>query len=64
MQSRPNVEDASAKPVPGAAQTSGAAVSLAPEWKKPLLSIYGDVRQLTMGASPTTGESGNPAFRT
>lgn len=34
-------------------------------WTKPVLTVYGDVRELTMGSSPATGESGNPLnFRT
>ena len=31
-----------------------------PFWTKPVLTAYGDLRQLTMGTSPATGESGNP----
>lgn len=29
-------------------------------WIKPVLSVYGDVRQLTMGPTPGVGESGGP----
>lgn len=36
-----------------------------PSWQKPVLTVHGDVRELTMGPSPNTGESGNPLnFRT
>ena len=36
------------------------AASRSPVWTKPVLSSYGDVRQLTMGPTPGTGESGSP----
>jgi hypothetical protein len=29
-------------------------------WTKPSLAVYGDLRELTMGPSPDTGESGQP----
>lgn len=29
-------------------------------WTKPVLSVYGDVRRLTMGPTPNVGESGSP----
>jgi hypothetical protein len=32
-------------------------------WTRPTLTVYGDLRQLTMGPSPALGESGNPALR-
>lgn len=36
-----------------------------PPWQKPELRVYGDVRELTMGTSPATGESQFPGqFRT
>ena len=28
-------------------------------WVRPKLTVYGDLRRLTMGPSPGTGESGN-----
>ena len=31
-------------------------------WTKPVLTVYGDVRQLTMGPTPGTGESGQPTI--
>jgi len=31
-----------------------------PVWEKPRLVVFGDLRQLTMGPSLGTGESGNP----
>lgn len=34
-------------------------------WEKPVLRVYGDIRELTMGTSPATGESQLPLqFRT
>lgn len=32
-------------------------------YQRPRLVRYGDIRTATLGASPTTGESGNPTFR-
>lgn len=29
-------------------------------WETPKLTAYGDVRELTMGPTPLSGESGNP----
>ncbi len=31
-----------------------------PVWTRPALTVYGDVRELTLGPSPGMGESGNP----
>lgn len=48
------------------AERAEAEVRLAPpSWQKPVLTVHGDVRELTMGPSPNSGESGNPlTFRT
>jgi hypothetical protein len=43
---------------PGTALDEAARRSSA--WTKPVLVVYGDVRQLTMGPTPGIGESGNP----
>ncbi|MEO7795193.1 MAG: hypothetical protein ABIV06_10505 [Thermoanaerobaculia bacterium] len=52
--------------IPSAQPPSGpelACAGVAPQgtrWTKPILTVYGDVRQLTMGPTPSSGESGNP----
>lgn len=62
MSNSPQVEIPIAPPQAGTAQTSALETALAPLcWEKPVLSDFGDVRALTMGTSPGTGESGNPA---
>lgn len=53
----------------GARAESGCDAALvrhdASPWEKPVLRVYGDVRELTMGTSPATGESTFPLqFRT
>lgn len=48
------------QPAPGSGRTSEAAAPQGVRWTKPTLLVYGDIRQLTMGPSPGTGESGNP----
>ena len=58
MPSRPQVGVPHTQPAPGPALTSNASASRAPLWTKPVLSVYGDVRQLTMGLSPGVTESG------
>lgn len=34
-----------------------------PVWSRPLLTVHGDLRELTMGQSLPSGESGQPATR-
>jgi len=43
---------------------SGSPLSPAPRkrWSAPRLRRHGDLRSLTLGPSPGTGESGNPAI--
>jgi hypothetical protein len=64
MTSRSKVELSIAPQPSGTVQSFEASAQSPRRWSKPVLLAYGDVRHLTMGASPTTGESGNPAFRT
>ncbi len=45
-----------------ASTSTSSAPQVAP-WAKPVLTVYGDVRQLTMGTSPPAGESGNVGTR-
>ena len=54
----PQVETTPAMPESGPALTSGASEAQVPVWTKPTLLAYGDVRQLTMGVTTLTGESG------
>lgn len=47
----------------GTAPDSGSAFAAAPvkaPWQRPRLTVHGDLRELTMGPSPDTGESGQP----
>ncbi len=60
MQSRPKIRNRFDQPASGPARASEAAAALVPHWTKPVLSVYGDVRQLTMGPTPGSGESGFP----
>ncbi|MEO7974691.1 MAG: lasso RiPP family leader peptide-containing protein [Thermoanaerobaculia bacterium] len=61
----PNRPDASSPvppdsaPVPDGSACSGAVL----RWTKPVLSVHGDVRELTMGVSNPPGESGNEGSR-
>lgn len=54
----------SPKPTPDRIQpdspSSPAAASIERRWEKPRLTVHGDLRELTMGPTPLTGESGNP----
>lgn len=45
---------------PDSQSTPGAA-SNDRRWEKPRLTVHGDLRELTMGPSPDTGESGVPS---
>lgn len=62
MQNRPQAHDAAVQPDAGPVRVSGPATPGAP-WEKPVLSVHGDVRQLTMGVSTPPGESGNEGSR-
>jgi hypothetical protein len=58
MPSYPKVATPTAEPDSAPAWTSASSAPEAAPWTKPLLSVYGDVRQLTMGVTPGAGESG------
>ncbi len=63
MPNHPKVATPTAKPDSAPACTSATSAPEFAPWTKPLLSVYGDVRQLTMGTSPPAGESGNAGTR-
>ncbi len=62
MRTQPQPEPISAGPISGSLPGSGGALPTGkPGWQKPVLTAFGDVRELTMGPSSGLGESGNPA---
>ena len=63
MPSYPKVAPPTAEPDSAPAWTSASSAPEAAPWIKPLLSVYGDVRQLTMGTSLPPGESGSGGTR-
>lgn len=62
MLSLPKVASPTAEPDSAPGRTSASSAPSA-RWKKPVLSVYGDVRQLTMGTSLPPGESGSGGTR-
>ncbi|HRC87800.1 MAG TPA: hypothetical protein PK413_19570 [Thermoanaerobaculia bacterium] len=52
---------AAAQPPPASPQGAGITVPKRP-YAPPKLTLFGDLRNRTMGASPGIGESGNPAL--
>jgi hypothetical protein len=66
MRNGPKVDDPTVPPNLGAVQFSETSMTPSPRpWERPLLTAFGDLRELTMGTSPATGESGQPlVFRT
>lgn len=63
MPSHPKVATPLAEPDSAPAWTSESSPPQLTPWAKPVLSVYGDVRQLTMGVSPGIGESGHEGTR-
>ncbi len=63
MLSHPEVATPTAEPDSAPAWTSASSAPQVALWVKPVLSVYGDVRQLTMGLSLPAGESGNEGSR-
>jgi hypothetical protein len=57
MPNRPQSKSLPTQPIPSA----DVPIVRAAPWTKPVLSVYGDVRQFTMGPTPGVGESGNSA---
>lgn len=61
MRTHPQPEPLAAASISGAVPVSGGALPTVPlSWQKPVLTAFGDVRELTMGPSPNSGESGFP----
>ena len=60
MQSFSKAGNPPAEPEPRLAQTPEAIEAQVPVWEKPTLLTYGDIRQLTMGATGGVAESGPP----
>lgn len=58
MPSCPKVAIPTAEPDSAPAWTSASSAPQVALWVKPALTVYGDVRQLTMGVSVAPGESG------
>ncbi len=63
MLSYAKVASSNAEPDSAPAWTSATSAPEVAPWTKPLLSVYGDVRQLTMGTSLPAGESGSSGTR-
>lgn len=63
MPSHPKVAVPPAEPDSAPAWTSESSPPQLMPWAKPVLSVYGDVRQLTMGLSLPPGESSNEGTR-
>jgi hypothetical protein len=65
MQKRPKATLSLGEQAPSPSPSFKASLPAVSSWSKPVLSVYGDVRQLTMGTSPGMGESAQPNnFRT
>jgi hypothetical protein len=63
MPNRQPVEIPADAPTSRSASSADRSSGSRSRWSKPVLTVYGDVRQLTMGLSNPPGESGNPGAR-